>query len=222
MKTSDLIKEAELEGWDSRLSHWRDARGEIEQNQACYADLFNYEEGDLWFLHPFPKVANLNYINWLINSEIFGQFFLTKDAEEGVTNGFHVVKDDEGNWDTLFAGAALRTPFEFELFDIWQFYVDNGFDGLDAFYLMHQVQWDGGWCGVYGISNLHLSIDLNMSRRCLSPNNIRLGHNKIYHKRFKTLECNEDDYSYILRNKTKKDGLSWLKEKMEEEKKCVV
>lgn len=78
------------------------------------------------------------WANWVINSDMFGGAFITKDASEGLKFGFEVNTKAER---ILMQGGmmALRRPFEFSYFSWWDF-VELGYDEYEAYALATNIK----------------------------------------------------------------------------------
>jgi hypothetical protein len=102
----------------AKENHWHPDKsyynysGVLGSGTTCYSGLWGgFGRQNLTVYHPFPEDVPIEYINWLLNSDLFGHNFNTKDAEEGIQNGFSIkIKED---WRGVFGSMiALRYPFE--------------------------------------------------------------------------------------------------------------
>lgn len=103
--------------------------GKEYKDIACYSPMLSIinEGSRITVFHPFPKNAPIDYINWVLNSELFGHNFHTNDANEGIEKGF-IIKGQE-NWRDVFASMiALRYPFELGVNQfLWSYCRARGF-----------------------------------------------------------------------------------------------
>lgn len=109
--------------------------GNTWKKEICYGYITRYCEYPIDRLYLFvpPKVRRhttiLNtrdYLNWFINSEMFGEAFITKDVDQGFEIGFEVDCSADR---ALVYGAiqAFRLGFENESFG-WSYYRSLGYD----------------------------------------------------------------------------------------------
>ena len=94
--------------------------GKVYVNAACYADLdMNWCEEER--VVPEAKVifmkkngGHSKYIDWVINKSEFKDFYITKDVEDGFTNGFE-INLEQGDYDELIdALRVIRMTYEFK------------------------------------------------------------------------------------------------------------
>jgi len=217
---TDYVKRAEEERWSPIFSHYKYKR-EVWSDMACYSNLKHADPGKVRFLHPFPDIADISYLQWVLDSELFGSFLVSTDAEKGIREGFEAqLHGDRRDYDVLFSAVALRMPFEFDLFDNWRAFRKAGFSELDSFYLMDKVMWDGVWCGVYGISILHLAVQPYVPRWALSLENMNPVCDSISDYRFPEGGMGPSRLEGALDGLTFDKGVEKLNKLLEEEK-CV-
>lgn len=108
-------------------------------SDACYSMLWSgypdMTELYLWF--PERNIKGLKeYVDWLLNSEIFGDAFLTKSYEEGMEKGFQVDIHQPTNY-LFMSMAGLRFPWECENCEPWCWgqFVEDGFTEVEALFL---------------------------------------------------------------------------------------
>ena len=118
--------------------------GDVEfvTNMACYSMVWagrpNMEQLYVWFPeHKCKLIAE--YVNWVLNSDLFGEAFITKDFEIGMVDGFEVNIDMPTNF--LFSAmAALRFPWEQDLYryDGWHYakFREMGFTPKQCLFLL--------------------------------------------------------------------------------------
>lgn len=117
-----------------------DGKEDFETNRACYSGLWNGVRGMEYLKLVFPDHRNPAigaYVQWLLNSDLFGEAFLTKDWEEGINNGFEIDIHQPTNF--LFSAmAAIRFPWESEEQDgtwSWGDYRELGFSERQSLFL---------------------------------------------------------------------------------------
>lgn len=91
--------------------------GEVYVNEACYADFDHvpHDVEDVRVIFMKKNKWHSNYIDWVINKSEFKDFYITKDVEEGFTNGFSIDLS-KGTYDELVdALRIIRMTYEFEV-----------------------------------------------------------------------------------------------------------
>lgn len=118
-------------------AHYKAYNGKLYINAPCYSGLnICIREGEEATIYlPFPDYADIPYINWMLNTDLFGSRFITKDAEDGIYNGFKYQSSGD-YYEDIFQLIALRFPFEFNLFQTWSAFRAEGYDEMESLWLM--------------------------------------------------------------------------------------
>lgn len=172
-------------GMKSGHSHYLYA-GKISTQQACYYSL----SGDLEkkkvvtvFL-PYPERMDIPYVNWLLNDDLFGKGWVTKDAEDGIYNGFKYEGLGGEYADSMFRLVALRMPIEFHLGHTWSAFRKHGFTEMESLWLMQRFKVEdvvvNHW---YGNSN-HFLMEKVLPFHKFTKENFRETYSSVCYQRF--------------------------------------
>lgn len=127
----------------------------IDKNYACYSHVWSGHPGMAQlFLHFHERGGSYKeYVEWVVNSKLFGGGFKTKSFDEGVENGFEVNIHQPTNY-LFMCFSAIRYPWEADVEHSVNYYDGYyypefrkaGFTKKQSFFLMNNFILDEEGC----------------------------------------------------------------------------
>lgn len=178
----DYIKLAKKKYWSPSKSYWLTNVNGMEEvvSYICYAAM-PIKNGVLsTVLHPFPDHMDISYVNWVLNSDMFGDIFVTKDAEEGMRYGFKYIPKGTKE-DTLFKLLALRFFHEFRRAETYTKLESEGFTPKESFWLLHHLTYSKqqNKFSLFNGNSNHYVIPRDLPFDLFSTEHVKKGHDVV-------------------------------------------